>query len=317
LNEIAAPGQLNRWMAFFSRHLCVMQHKITTKTIPLITVLAIVTGLTLTDTHSQQPTGPLPDALQTIIETKQETIKQTLDDGPESEWAGNYYSQDGLAAGTVLSWHPNVGFVVRWSTCSHGWRESANYGAAILKNGTLTLSPDLTGSDGSVYQVARTLVPVLWDQQHYFVWSDRLINFCYAVQNSNNAPEVDAFFLKDVDRDKRRDRLPNVPAEYRKYLFREPIIATISEVKPSPQPWIKEFTLNVGTGDGVVPEMKFYAFGSRTIYMLVEILNAAEHSSHAYVITSGFRHSDKNVVPKVGWKLTNRAPRDASNYYPG
>lgn len=217
----------------------------------------------------------------------------------------------------MLSWHPNVGFVVRWSTCSHGWRESANYGAATLKNGTLTLSPELTGTDGSVYQIARTLVPVLWGQQHYLVWSDRLINFCYAVKNSNNAPEVEAFFLKDVDRDKRREHLPNVPAEYRKYLFGEPIIATISEVKPQTPPWIKELNLNVGIADGVVPEMKFWAFAPRNVYMLVEILDAAEHSSRAYVITSGYRHSDKNVTPKVGWKLTSRAPGDASNYYPG
>jgi hypothetical protein len=294
-----------------------MQHKTTTRAILHIAVLALATVLILPTAHSQQPTGPLPDALQRLIETKQETIKQALTGNQENDWAGNYYSQDGLTAGTVLSWDPSVGFVVRWSTCSHGWRESANYGAAALKNGTLTLSPDLTGGDASVYQVTRTLVPVLWGQQHYFVWSDRLVNFCYAVTNSNNAPEVDAFFLKDVDRDKRRDRLPNVPPEYRQYLFAKPIIATVSEIKPNAQPWIKELVLNVGRANGVVPEMKFYAAAPANIYMLVEILDAGEHSSRAYVITSGYRHSDKSVTPNVGWKLTSRAPRNASNYYPG
>jgi len=289
----------------------------TNKVSLLITLLAVVTIFILPTAHSQQTSGPLPDALLKLVETKQETIKQTLDRNPESEWVGTYFSQDGLTAGTVLSWHPNVGFIVRWSTCSHGWRESANYGAAIIKNGMLTLSPALTGGDGSVYQIRGTLVPILWGQQRYFVWSNRLINFCYAVANSNAVPEVDAFFLKDVDRDKPRNGLPNVPNQYRKYLSSKPIVGTISEIKPNVQPWIKEFTLNVGTADGVVPEMKFYAFAPRNVYILVEILDAGEHSSRAYVITSGYRHSDKTVTPKVGWKLTSRAPGDASNYYPG
>jgi hypothetical protein len=291
-----------------------MRRNIANKTFPLLALLAT---LTLPVAHSQRPTGPLPDPLLKTIETKQQTIKQILDGNAESQWAGTYYSQDGLTAGTVLSWHPKAGFIIRWSTCSHGWRESANYGAATFKNETLTLSPELTGGDGSVYQIARTLVPVLWGQQHYLVWSDRLINFCYAVTNSNNAPEVDAFFLKDVDRDKRRNRLPNVPAEYRRYLYGKPIVATVSEIKPNAKPWIRELVLNVGTAEGVVPEMKFYAFAPRNVYMLVEILHSGEHSSRAYVITSGNRHSDKNVTPRVGWKFTSRAPRDASNYYPG
>jgi hypothetical protein len=107
-----------------------------------------------------------------------------------------------------------------------------------------------------------------------------------------------------------------VPAQYRKYLVAKPIIATISEIKLNSQPWIKEFTLNVGIADGVVPEMKFYALGPRNVRMLVEILDATEHSSRAYVITSGYRDSEKDVAPRRGWKLTNRAPRDASTYYP-
>jgi hypothetical protein len=294
-----------------------MRRNITNKTVPLLALTAILLAPTLRVAHSQQPTGALPDGLQETIETKQETIKQNLDRDPGSEWAGNYYSVDGATAGTALSWHPNVGFVVRWSTCSHGWRESANYGVATLRSGMLTLSPELTDRDGSVYQIARTLVPVLWGQQHYFVWSDRLINFCYAVTNSKNAPEVDAFFLKDVDRDKPRNGFPNVPTEFRQYLVRKPIVATVSGIKPNAQPWIRELALDVGTADGVVPGMKFYALAPRNVYMLVEILRAGEHSSSAYVITSGFRHSEKNVTPKVGWKLTSRAPKDASYYYPG
>src|SRR5262249_26312878 len=119
---------------------------------------------------AQRPMGPLPDALLKTVETKQETIKQTLDRNPQNELAGTYHSQDGPTAGTVLSWHPNVGFVIRWSTCSYGMRESANYGTAALQDGALSLSPELTRTDATVYQIDRTLVPVLWGQKHYLVW---------------------------------------------------------------------------------------------------------------------------------------------------
>lgn len=291
-------------------------HNITQNAILTATLLALVGGCAFSTAHSQRPTGPLPDQLQETVDTKHITIKQALDGDPQNEWAGNYYSQDGPTAGTLLSWHPKVGFVVRWSTCSYGWRESANYGAALMQDGALMLTPELTGGGANVYQITKTLVPVLWGEQHYFVWSDRLINFCYAVKNSSNAPEADAFLLKDVDRDKRRTGLPSVPAEYRKYLFGKPIIATISRIKPNPQPRARELTLNVGTSDGVVPEMKFYAFAPK-IYMLVEIFEAGEHSSRAYVITLGARSSEKIVTPRVGWKLTSRAPKDASDYFPG
>jgi len=294
----------------------LMQRKITQNAILLATLLALVASFTFSTAHSQRPTGPLPDQLQKAVDTKQSAIKQALDGDPKNEWAGNYYSQGGPTAGTLLSWHPKVGFVVRWSTCSYGWRESANYGAAMLRDRTLALSPEWSGGGPNVYPIIKALVPVLWGEQHYFVWSDRLINFCYAVKNSSNAPEVDAFLLKDVDRDKRRTGLPNVPAEYRKYLFGKPILATISEIKPNPEPWVRELTLNVGTSDGVVPEMKFYAFAPK-IYMLVEILEAGEHASRAYVITLGARSFEKTVTPRVGWKLTSRAPKDASYYFPG
>lgn len=286
----------------------------------LVAVFATaVTAMTLPPAYSQpQATGPLPEALEKIVTSKQSTIKQALDHLSGSEWAGNYSLQDGPTAGTQFSWAPNVGFIVRWSTCSHGWRETVNYGAAILQNGVLRVTPELSGRGDNVYPIAKDLVPVLWGEQHYLIWSDRLTSFCYAVKNAANAPEVAAFFIKDGDRDKRRNRLASVPVEYRKYLFAKPIIASISDVKPNPKPWIQELTLNAGIYDGVVPEMKFYAYATNNIYLLVEVSDVGEHTSRAYVITSGHRkYSEKEVRPRIGWKLTSRAPKDASNYFPG
>src|SRR5687768_14645148 len=78
----------------------IMRGDIRNKWILLVAVFAVVAISCLPIAHSQRPTGPLPDTFLKIVETKQETIKQVLDRRPESEWAGNYYSQDGLTAKT-------------------------------------------------------------------------------------------------------------------------------------------------------------------------------------------------------------------------
>ena len=64
--------------------------------------------------------------------------------------------------------------------------------------------------------------------------------------------------------------------------------------------------------------MKFFLVSRGNVYMLVEVLSVNDDRSEAFAITLGVRnHSDREVKPQVGWKLTSRAPRDAGDYYPG
>ena len=141
---------------------------------------------------------------------------------------------------------------------------------------------------------------------------DQLIAFCYAARNADHSREINEFFLKQGDRDKRRFGLPAVPSHYRKYLVGPPIQATIAEVKQ------RGFTLNVGRTAGVVPGMKFFAVSPGNVYMLVEVTNVHADTSDAYAITLGFKnHSEKELTPRVGWRLTSRAPKRAYEYYPG
>ena len=273
------------------------------------------------DTFAQQfskDEGPLPESLEALINSKQKLIQQELGGFSESGWAGVYNSEDGLTAGTQLSWTPVAGFVVRWSTCAHGWREKVNYGHALFQNGSLKLAPELIGNSGNVYPLAIDYIPVLWGEQHYLIPADQLINFCYAAKNAGNSPEINAFFIKKVDNEKQRKGLPNVPPEYRKYLHSRPLTTAISAVKPKSKPWIQRFTLDVGRAEGAVSGMKFYTLYPKNIYMLLEVTEVGEHTSEAYVITSGFKNnSEKEVKPQVGWKLTSRAPKDAWSHYPG
>lgn len=193
-----------------------------------------------------------------------------------------------------------------------------NFGGVDFREGVLHVRSEL-GVDGKkVYPLSGDLIPVKWGHQHYLVPLDRLIAFCYAVRNVERSYEIDEFFLKESDRDKRRFGAPAVPRAYRKYLVSRPIQATIIAVKSGPESWSKTLTLNTGLTAGVVPGMKFFAVSPRNVYMLVEVINVRDDSSEAYVITSGFRnHSERELNPRAGWKLTSRAPRDAGNYYPG
>lgn len=259
--------------------------------------------------------GPLPEALESAVNSRQELIRREFATLSDNEWSGVYYSEDGLTAGTQLYWAPAAGFVIKWSTCSYGWRERANYGSVIYKDGSLRLIPELSGDGSNVYSISADFTPVLWGEQHYLVPSNQLINFCYAAKNADNSPQINAFLRKVGDDEKRRKGLPRVPPEYQKYLNSKPIVASISSVKTGTKPWIKLLTLDVGSSAEVVPGMKFYVSSPRNIFMLVEVTEVREHSSEAYVITSGVRGNSKGGTgPSIGWRLTSRAPKDASYY---
>lgn len=104
----------------------------------------------------------------------------------------------------------------------------------------------------------------------------------------------------------------SVPAQ----MVGPPVQATIVELNS--QSGHNVFTLNRGRTAGVVAGMKFFAVSPRNVYLLVEVSAVSDDNSRAYVITSGFKnHSGKEVKPRVGWKLTSRAPRKAYEYFPG
>jgi hypothetical protein len=235
-----------------------------------------------------------------------------------NEWVGSYGSADSPTSGARLDWAPANGFLVLWNTCSYGWSDRVNFGSVDFRDGVLRVTPELNREGEKVYSLSGDLIPVKWGNQHYLIPLDRLIAFCYAVRNTGRSFEIQEFFLKESDRDKRRFGLPAVPPAYKKYLVGPPIQATIIAVKSRVQRERTNFTLNTGRTAGVVPGMKFFAVSPRNVYMLVEVSNVSDDSAEGFVIMSGFRnHSQREVKLRIGWKLTSRAPRDAGNYYPG
>ena len=265
------------------------------------------------DPQSLRESGALSAEQGSSLRAKQELIIREAANSSANEWAGTYGFEDSPTSGGQLNWAPENGFVVWWNDCSHTWRDKVNFGRVDFREGNLRVTSELGREGEKVYAVSRDLIAVKWGEQHYLVPLDQLIAFCYAARNAERSREINEFFLKQGDRDKRRFGLPAVPSHYRKYLVGPPIQATIVEVKPQ-----RGFTLNAGRTAGVVPGMKFFAVSPSNVYMLVEVTQVRDDSADAYAITSGFKnHSAKQLTPRVGWKLTSRAPKRAYEYFPG
>lgn len=265
------------------------------------------------DPQSLREPGALSAEQQSALREKRELIIREAANSSANEWVGTYASEDSPTSGAQLNLAPENGFVVWWNNCSHTWRDKVNFGTVDFREGNLRVMSELGREGEKVYALPRDLIAVKWGEQHYLVPLDQLIAFCYAARNAGRSKEINEFFLKEGDRDKRRFGLPAVPSHYRKYLVGPPIQATIVEVKPQ-----RGFTLNAGRAAGVVPGMKFFAVSPSNVYMLVEVTHVRDDSADAYAITSGFKnHSAKQLTPRAGWKLTSRAPQRAYAYFPG
>jgi hypothetical protein len=284
----------------------------------LIAVPAHAHGQELFDQQSLKDHGALSVAQQSTLQSRRDLIVDEASRLLANEWAGTYHLEDGLTSGARFDWAPVSGFVIWWTTCSHGWRDRINFGRVAFRDGTLRVMSVLGSEGEKVYPLTSDLIPVKWGEQHFLVPLDRLIAFCYAARNADRSNEIAEFLLKESDREKPRFGLPSVPSQYKKYLVGKPIQAAIIRLNSQPEPALNTFTLNVGRAAGVVPGMKFFALFPRNVFMLVEVLNVQDNNSEAYVITSTFtNNSSRTLKLRVGWKLTSRAPKSAREYYPG
>jgi hypothetical protein len=270
------------------------------------------------DQQSLQERGPLSTTQEALLLNKRDLIiREVVSVESTAEWVGSYGLEDGPTSGAQLDWAPANGFLVRWSTCSHGWADRVNFGGTEFRDGTLRLKSDLGAAGQKVYQLGPELVAVKWGDQHYLVPSDRLIAFSHAARNADRSYEIEEYFLKNADREKRRFGQPQVAAAYQKYVAAKSIQATILEVRPQLRPGAKRLILNAGRSAGIGPGMKFFAVSPKSIYLLAEVVEVSENNAEVYVITSGFNNqSNGEVRPRAGWRLTSRAPKRAHEYYP-
>lgn len=259
--------------------------------------------------------GTLSPAQQMTLQRMREAITLEVSRMPADEWAGSYVLEDGPTSGAQFDWSPQNGFLVWWYTCSHGARDQINFGTVTFRDNVLHVVPTFKDEGAKVYPIPLELVPVKWGEQHYLVPLDQLIAFCYAARNAGRSPELNAFFIKQSDRESPRPGQPQVPEAYKKYFTGKPIQATIVDLKS--QQSSNTLTLDAGRIEGIVPGMKFFALTPRNVFMAVEVTDVTDHNAEAYVMILRFKTGiDKEVKPKVGWRLTSRAPRRAFDYFP-
>jgi hypothetical protein len=282
-----------------------------------VIALSLITWTALVGTANAQNDPKeerLSDELATLVRSRWETIN--IESGnSEQEWAGSYRSFDGPTVTTHLAWSPSSGFIVWWENCSRPWLARVNYGRVELTNGSLRIIPELSGDRSGSFPIAGEYIPVKWGEQRFLIPPDKMINFVHAA-NSNSIGQVESFLMKIADYGKERKGLPNVPPPYRKYLGRKPIIGAISGLGPKSKAWYPNVILNVGRAHGVVPEMRFYLSRPGKHFMVLNVTKVQKHTSEASVELASSRDNGEGIKPRVGWKVSSRAPKDSWQFMP-
>jgi hypothetical protein len=250
-----------------------------------------------------------------LVRKKRDSIELEASTSLHNEWVGTYWSVDGPTVSTSFGWSPNSGFAVMWYNCSRPL-DLVNYGSAVFENGSLKLRVELPENSPGAYRMGSELIPIKWGDQHFLVPEDQLLNFIYAV-NSTSTPEIETYLHKREDLEKSRRGLPALPESYRKYVGMKPIVGAITEFLPRQDRYAERVMLNVGRAEGVIPRMYFYDFRMRGIYMRLYVREVQEHTSEASIFMATHEGpGNREVRPKVGWKVTSRAPKNESSFWP-
>lgn len=269
-------------------------------------LILVLLSMTVTVAQDRPAREELSQELEELVSKKWETIKSDSKNRKD-EWSGTYWSADGPTVTTRFAWAPASGFIAYWYNCSKPWTARVNYGSAIFEADSLRITPELADNASGSFSIALEFIPVRWGEQRFLIPSDQMMRFAYAV-NSQSITEIESFFMKVDDYQKKRSGLPALPAEYASYLRMKPITPTVSGFGPKPERWYPKIILNTGKAHGVIPGMKFF-FSRRGTYMVVEVTSVEERTSEAWVVLT-------SRTPRVGWRLSSRAPQDLQRYLP-
>lgn len=248
---------------------------------------------------------PISDELYETVSKRSDSIRAEIVSLDDNEWAGVY--ADGDHHPTVFMWAPKNGYLVTSSlhTFSPSW---VNFGKVKFDNNLLTIFPELQTDNKSAHIMPTGFVPVLWDQWHFLVPSDRLLEFAYAV-HSKSESQIWNFFIKSSDTEKSRRGLPKLAAEYKKIMTMPAITARIVKVeKVDDSFWGEKITLNVGKNKGIVKGMQFYR-QYKGFYMSVLIVEVTRTTAIANLSLIGGADSDKEITIKKGWMFSSKMPK--------
>ena len=273
----------------------------------LLFILVLTFYCAESNAQNRRHDQPLSEELYKILDEKQELLNQDLSASKDQEWVGVYYQGDHHPTRFIVT--PNAGFLVTSSnhTFSPSW---INYGKIEFKDNYLKIYPELEKGNQYAHLMPTEFSYIRWDETHFLVPPDRLIDFAYAVHSESNN-EIMQYFARGMYSDASRKGLPNLPDKYQKILTMKSVKPKIIAIDDKKENFYDgKFTLNAGREQGVNEGMVFYYTKSKNFFAL-RVSEVDEKTSKASITTIG-GSGDENFSPKIGMKLTSKVTETSS-----
>ena len=269
----------------------------------LLVIFLFLCSLELSSQRNNPHDEPISEEHYEILKSRKELIEQEVS-SDKNEWSGTYTAGDHHP--TVFMWSKNQGFLA-WGSNHTFFSSRINFGKAEYSNNRLIIKPEISKEHLNFQYIPTELVPIKWGEQHFFIPSDRLTDFAYAVHSGSESQIVE-YFAKSEDYQKSRKGLPNLPKEYEKILTMKAVKAKVIAIKTGKDFYSDtELTLNVGRKDNVIESVVFY-YSNSDKYLKVAITNVQEKTSKARIIGIGGSGVDDDFAPKIGMRFTSKIP---------
>lgn len=233
-------------------------------------------------------------------EPQRQIIRDEISSLPNHRWAGEYYEGDGLGVNVSLMLAPKSGFVFELRGCMGLY--DVNQGQITDRFGALELAFRFP-NQRKIF--AQQLVPIAWGARRYLIASDKMIEFCNAV-NAGQEPRDRRhgfYLLRRGDEAKQANGSPDVPDEFKCYLLSNPIEAQLIEVKERRGKQTR-VRLNRGENDGLLSGMELHLVDTDGLAIQSAKVTVSEPEACEAEMT---RILDREATPRVGWTLSTKS----------
>lgn len=262
----------------------------------------------------------------TLLE-RTKLIDEELKQPDNPEWAGLYHWGHIGFVGSILRIAPRSGFVyqIYSDTPTEETRNTFDFGKIDFDEGTIRFHSNLNFLNN------RKFFPIKWGNRNLLVPEDRLL-ILIGQHNAGCAEALEyrkvvqlLFPTKNEEIKLRLFGIPNVPAEFEKFILKKPISAKLVGIienrlekqKGDRDIWYSQYTtisLNIGSESGVWKGMKLYSqiSGSDYIYLTAEITKVNSETAEAEIYRSV--KGKKAILPQIGIEFSSRLSDSVLNY---
>jgi hypothetical protein len=225
-------------------------------------------------------------------ELKEMGDRSTLKEGDwAKEWAGTYYSGDGLGMNAVIRIAPKCGVAYTWHGCLGLY--DANYGEIVEAFPDGLRVKLVIPTDLSLYNyMSERLYFVKWGERRYLVPEAQMTTLVNNYNEGGYAREEMYRIPRMVKGEKWHERSPapagrpELPAKYARLLLAEPLTIKVTAAKPHPVRAVTgpvkvmecELDLDAGKDKGLFVGMEI-PYGTGIASGKVDVLSVTEHAS--------------------------------------